>query len=157
MPIELKNVIAYKYVPQLDDEPPATHLWDRKPETWMKMFLGQLRQYSESWYFLLNLNESVVRRRIEWDDIRFRNSCNASSELNFRSKQYKLSHFPIVFANAPKLGDKEAWSARLAQGWSVLIDHAINGYKGMPAKGGRADLSDDQVTASVGFMLSNVK
>ena len=61
-------------------------------------------------------------------------------------------------AGAPKLGDKAAWAERIAQGMSVLEEHAIKGYQGkkgfMPAKGGRADLSDTAVKAAVAYMVS---
>lgn len=60
-------------------------------------------------------------------------------------------------AGAPVLGDKEAWSARIAQGLDTLNTHAIEGFQGqagyMPAKGGRSDLSDDQVRAAVQYMV----
>ena len=59
---------------------------------------------------------------------------------------------------APIPGDAEAWSARIAQGLDVLKDHAINGFQGsagyMPAKGGRVDLSDEEVASAVEYMLS---
>jgi cytochrome c5 len=61
-------------------------------------------------------------------------------------------------AGAPKVGDKAAWSARIAQGTSTLDKHALEGYQGgagvMPAKGGRADLSDDSVKAAVAHMVA---
>ncbi|MGE0031960.1 MAG: cytochrome c5 family protein [Steroidobacteraceae bacterium] len=61
-------------------------------------------------------------------------------------------------AGAPKVGDKAAWAARIAQGTGTLEQHAIAGYQGasgfMPAKGGRMDLSDDAVKAAVGYMES---
>lgn len=61
-------------------------------------------------------------------------------------------------AGAPKVGDKTAWAARVAQGTATLEQHAIAGYQGsagfMPAKGGRMDLSDDAVKAAVGYMVS---
>ena len=61
-------------------------------------------------------------------------------------------------AGAPILGDVEAWTARIAQGSDVLYDHAINGYTGelgyMPAKGGRTDLSDEEVAAAVDYMVA---
>ena len=58
---------------------------------------------------------------------------------------------------APKLGDKAAWKNRIAQGMGTLFDHAINGFKGMPAKGGRADLSDAAVKAAVEYMVKGSK
>ena len=60
-------------------------------------------------------------------------------------------------AGSPKLGDKGAWKARIAQGNSTLVDHAINGFKGMPAKGGNASLSDDAVKAAVKYMVDGSK
>ncbi|MCP4696231.1 MAG: cytochrome c5 family protein [Gammaproteobacteria bacterium] len=56
-------------------------------------------------------------------------------------------------ANAPKLGDKAAWAPRIAQGIEVLREHSIKGYKGMPPKGGRIDLSDQSVLAAVAYMV----
>ena len=56
-------------------------------------------------------------------------------------------------AGAPKFADKAAWKARIAQGMSTLMSHALKGFKGMPAKGGRADLSDDAVKAAVHHMV----
>lgn len=59
---------------------------------------------------------------------------------------------------APVLGDAEAWAARIAQGMDVLKEHAIKGYQGsagyMPAKGGRTDLSDEEVANAVEYMVS---
>ena len=60
-------------------------------------------------------------------------------------------------AGAPKMGDKGAWKARIGQGMNTLFDHAINGFKGMPAKGGNASLSDDAVKAAVKYMADNSK
>lgn len=60
---------------------------------------------------------------------------------------------------APKFGDQAAWGPRIAQGAAKLNEHAINGFQGalgmMPAKGGRADLSDAEITAAVEYMVEN--
>jgi cytochrome c5 len=60
-------------------------------------------------------------------------------------------------AGAPVTGDQAAWSARIAQGADILHEHAIAGFQGqagyMPPKGGRSDLSDDQVRAAVDYMV----
>ena len=56
-------------------------------------------------------------------------------------------------AGAPKLGDKAAWAPRIAQGMEVLHASAINGKGAMPAKGGRADLSDDKIRSAVVYMV----
>jgi len=59
---------------------------------------------------------------------------------------------------APVLGDAEAWASRIAQGMDVLKEHAIKGYQGsagyMPAKGGRTDLSDEEVANAVEYMVA---
>lgn len=61
-------------------------------------------------------------------------------------------------AGAPKLGDKGAWSARIAQGPATLLEHAIKGFQGqtgfMPPKGGHPYLSDEQIADSVAYMVS---
>ncbi len=66
-------------------------------------------------------------------------------------------HTPGV-AGAPKLGDKEAWAPRIARGMDVLKDRAINGYQGeqgyMPPKGGRTDLSDQEIVAAIEYMVN---
>ncbi|MBT8098779.1 MAG: c-type cytochrome [Gammaproteobacteria bacterium] len=58
---------------------------------------------------------------------------------------------------APILGDASAWAPRIAQGSDVLNDHAINGYTGsvgyMPPKGGRVDLSDQEIIDAVAYMV----
>ncbi|QEQ96354.1 c-type cytochrome [Neptunomonas concharum] len=64
-------------------------------------------------------------------------------------------------AGSPKLGDHEAWAPRIKQDLSVLIDHAVKGFSGssgiMPPKGGRVDLSDEQVAEAVVYMVELVK
>jgi cytochrome c5 len=70
-------------------------------------------------------------------------------------------HAPPGIGGAPALGDNTAWAARLAQGMDLLVDHAINGFQGtaavpMPPKGGRPDLSDQEVADAVEYMLGQV-
>ena len=53
------------------------------------------------------------------------------------------------------------WAARIPQGIDVLHQHAIEGYIGasgvMPAKGGNPALTDEQVIATVDWMLDNLQ
>lgn len=60
-------------------------------------------------------------------------------------------------AGAPKLGDKEAWKARIATGNDAMYASVIQGKGAMPPKGGRADLSDDVVKAAVDYMVAQSK
>lgn len=61
-------------------------------------------------------------------------------------------------AGAPKIGDKSAWGPRIAKGVATLQQHALNGFQGqsgfMPAKGGRMDLSDEDVKQAVAYMMA---
>lgn len=57
-------------------------------------------------------------------------------------------------AGAPKLGDAGAWSARIAQGYDTLVQHAVNGIRAMPAKGGNPDLDDIEVARAVVYMTN---
>ena len=59
-------------------------------------------------------------------------------------------------AGAPIRGEEEAWAARTEQGFATLVDHAINGIGAMPAKGGNASLSDEEVEAAVAYMVEPV-
>ncbi|MDD9817479.1 MAG: c-type cytochrome [Gammaproteobacteria bacterium] len=62
---------------------------------------------------------------------------------------------------SPQLGDREAWASRMARGIEVLYKNAINGYQGegsimpMPARGGDATLSDEEVKAAVDYIVEN--
>jgi len=58
--------------------------------------------------------------------------------------------------NSPKIGDKEAWKPRVAQGYDTLVSHAVQGIRAMPAKGGNASLSDAEVAGAVKFMANAV-
>ena len=54
----------------------------------------------------------------------------------------------------PGVGKKDEWEPRIKQGQETLHKHAIEGFKGMPAKGGNEGLSDDEVKAAVDFMAN---
>ncbi len=60
-------------------------------------------------------------------------------------------------AGAPKIGDKAAWGPRIASGNAALLKSAINGKAGMPARGGGADLTDDEVKAAVEYIVGKSK
>ena len=58
---------------------------------------------------------------------------------------------------APIVGDQASWTTRIAQGSETLTDHVINGYTGsagyMPPKGGRVDLSDEEIISAMQYMI----
>ena len=70
-------------------------------------------------------------------------------------------HSPPGIGGAPALGDADAWAARIARGMDTLINNALNGYSGstgiMPRKGGRIDLSDEEIIAAIEYMIEQVE
>ena len=55
---------------------------------------------------------------------------------------------------APKIGDRAAWIPRGTHGIDALVRSAINGHGGMPARGGMADLTDDEIRGAVIYMFN---
>jgi cytochrome c5 len=55
---------------------------------------------------------------------------------------------------APKVGDAGAWAARITQGYDTLVQHAVNGIRAMPAKGGNPDLDNIEVARAVVYMAN---
>lgn len=60
-------------------------------------------------------------------------------------------------AGAPMLSSKEAWAPRLDTGLDSLVNSAINGKGAMPPKGGNTSLSDEEIKATVEYIISLVK
>lgn len=57
---------------------------------------------------------------------------------------------------APKTGNAGDWGPRKAKGKETLYNHAINGFNAMPARGGNAELKDQEVKNGVDYMLSKI-
>ena len=57
-------------------------------------------------------------------------------------------------ANAPKLGDQKKWGALIREGQAVLTAHGYVGIRGMPAKGGKPDLSVEDFADAVAYMVN---
>ena len=58
--------------------------------------------------------------------------------------------------NSPKLGDPAGWETRLPKGREELLNNVLNGLNLMPPKGGRPDLSDEQIQMAVDYMLESL-
>jgi cytochrome c5 len=54
---------------------------------------------------------------------------------------------------APKPGNRKAWHSHVSEGWSSILHHAIKGNNGMPAKGGREDLTEKDIANIVAHMV----
>lgn len=55
-------------------------------------------------------------------------------------------------ANAPRPGDRPVWGKLMAEGQAVLTAHGWVGVRGMPAKGGRSDLSLEEFSRAVAWI-----
>jgi cytochrome c5 len=56
--------------------------------------------------------------------------------------------------NAPKIGDKAAWSKRAEQGLTALTEHALKGIRNMPAHGGNPGLSDFEIQKAITYLVN---
>jgi len=60
-------------------------------------------------------------------------------------------------AGAPKYGDASAWALKLEKGIDAVYANAINGIRGMPARGTCMSCSDDEVKTAIDYILANSK
>ncbi|MBK1851150.1 cytochrome c5 family protein [Marinobacter sp. 1-4A] len=60
-------------------------------------------------------------------------------------------------AGAPVIGNASDWAPRIDQGMETLINHAINGFNAMPAKGGCASCPDEEIQAAVEHIVAESK
>ncbi len=56
--------------------------------------------------------------------------------------------------NSPKVTHNNEWAPRIAKGFDVLIQQAINGFNAMPARGGSPDLTDDEIARAIAYMAN---
>lgn len=76
-------------------------------------------------------------------------------EASVVNERYCAACHATGVLNAPVTGRNGDWAPRLAaHGLDGLVDHAINGFGAMPARGGNPDLSDDEMRATVEYLLS---
>ena len=59
-----------------------------------------------------------------------------------------------IVPKAPKFENKGDWAPRIAQGFDTLFQHALNGFNAMPAKGGAADLTDQELKRVITYMAN---
>ncbi len=56
---------------------------------------------------------------------------------------------------APMIGDRAAWTQRVKGGFPAVLQSALKGHAGMPARGGMAELSDVEIRRAVEYMLNS--
>jgi len=55
---------------------------------------------------------------------------------------------------APKIGDKQAWAKRSAQGLTSLTASALKGIRQMPPHGGNTNLTDTEIERAITYMVN---
>jgi cytochrome c5 len=58
---------------------------------------------------------------------------------------------------APVLGDRQQWNALLQRNFDVLLHNTLQGYNGMPAKGGCTSCTGEEVIAAVKYMAEQAQ
>jgi cytochrome c5 len=58
------------------------------------------------------------------------------------------------FPKAPQLGNKAQWASLIREGQVTLTAHGYVGIRGMPAKGGQADLTLEAFAEAVNHMVN---
>lgn len=56
---------------------------------------------------------------------------------------------------APKIGDRPAWTPRLAKGLDRLVASAVHGHGPMPSRGGMPDLSREEIRGAILYMFNH--
>ncbi|MCG3723926.1 c-type cytochrome [Vibrio cincinnatiensis] len=57
---------------------------------------------------------------------------------------------------APKTRNAQDWTPRLAQSKDVLVNHAIQGFNLMPARGTCMNCSDEEIVAAIEHMIAGL-
>lgn len=57
-------------------------------------------------------------------------------------------------SGAPRIGDRKAWRARIAEGKRMQVRMAIKGIRKMPPRGGNPKLTDEEMERAVVYLLN---
>lgn len=68
------------------------------------------------------------------------------------NKACKMCHATGMM-NAPRLGDRAAWAERIARGEDALFESTLKGINKMPARGGCAACSDDDLRNAIAHIV----
>jgi len=58
---------------------------------------------------------------------------------------------------APIIGNSKMWGKRIEQGKDALMQSALNGKGDMPIKGGNPNLSDEDISLAIDYMISQIQ
>jgi cytochrome c5 len=82
----------------------------------------------------------------------FASSVFANGETTY--KQVCMACHSSGVAGAPKVGDKAKWAPLIKEGQTILTAHGYVGVRGMPAKGGKPDLSVEHFSQATVYMAN---
>jgi cytochrome c5 len=93
-------------------------------------------------------------------------ACSESKEPSIEVSQLTIQRYENTCkichgegtGGAPRVGDSTDWKQRVAKGMTKVRENAIVGFEGangeiMPAKGGRPDLTNEEINAIVDYMV----
>jgi len=102
-------------------------------------------------YFLIQNKGRVFRLHRDTASIELDQSTERSGETIYKS--ICASCHSADLPGTPQLGDTRDWSARLDGGMTALYQSALHGYKGMPERGLCMNCSEQEIKASVDYMI----
>ena len=76
-----------------------------------------------------------------------------SGEEIFRA--YCRSCHTSRIIKAPNIGDRQAWKARIDQGTDILLEHVIDGYRGMPPRGTCSNCSEEELKKTIKYIVKH--
>ena len=107
------------------------------------------------------IKKEVVAPVAEEPETEVKEEALSTVDLTKGEEIYKKSCFAChdgAVAGAAKLDNKERWEISAAKGFETLNSNAIIGFTGdygtMPAKGGIASITDEDIVNAVAFMIN---
>lgn len=86
-----------------------------------------------------SLARPVMTPDIKAGELLFWANCTACHEAGLR--------------HAPLIGNKAMWAPRIAKGEEALLHNAIHGLNKMPPRGGKPELSDEELLHIIRYMI----
>ena len=136
-------IIAVITLNLVDGENPDSAAWKEKK------LLDRIKPLGE---VATTLEEAQLASPKVVEEISVASSGPLSGELIYNTAC--LACHSTGVADAPKTGDIAAWAPRIKQGDDMLFEHATKGYKGMPPRGGSPQLTDEDITAAINYMVA---
>lgn len=96
----------------------------------------------------------IARSEVNQSTLKVVNKDNSSGKIIFESKCI-LCHKNGI-GGAPRLGNHLDWAPRVKKKFSLLLKHAITGYRAMPPKGACLECSLSDLEKAIHYMLDQL-